>query len=101
MHSKLPLGHLLLLSAVAVALASPAWIRAPKPAAAPSVILQRLPEGAIQPQAAVDSRGIVHVVFFKGSPEAGDIYYYRYPSGAGPQATSRPVRVNSRPETAM
>src|SRR2546426_12512758 len=65
------------------------------------VVLQPLPAGGIQPQAAVDSKGIVHVFFFKVSPAAGDLYYYRYPVGAGPESASEPIRINSRPETAM
>src|SRR5258708_16138306 len=66
-----------------------------------SVVLQQLPEGGIQPQAAVDSKGIVHVVFFKGKPEAGDLYYYKYPASLGPAAANIPMRVNSQPQTAI
>lgn len=65
-----------------------------------SVSLQQLPDGGIQPQAAVDSQGTVHVVFFKGRPEAGDLYYFHYPVNGGPSAESKPIRVNSQPETA-
>jgi hypothetical protein len=73
----------------------------PKPDSGAAVVLQPLPDGGIQPQAAVDSKGIVHVVFFKGKPEAGDLYYYRYSATAGPASATKPLRVNSRPETAM
>ncbi len=73
----------------------------PKQGRNASVVLQQLPDGGIQPQASVDSKGVVHVVFFKGKPEAGDLYYYRYPASAGPSSASRPVRVNSQPGTAM
>src|ERR1051326_7885350 len=71
-----------------------------KPARSAMVVLQALPEGGIQPQAAVDSKGIVHVVFFKGKPEAGNLYYYHFPVASGPTAASRLIRVNSQPETA-
>lgn len=60
-----------------------------------AVSLLRLPSGGIQPQAAVDSRGVVHVVFFKGRPEAGDLYYYHYRLADGPDSASSPVLVNS------
>ena len=39
------------------------------------VTVVRTPDGGIQPQAAVDSRGRVRLIYFKGKPEAGDVYY--------------------------
>jgi hypothetical protein len=52
----------------------------------------RLPAGGIQPHAAVDSRGVAHVVYFSGDPANGDLFYTRL----GPDDTfSAPVRVNS------
>jgi hypothetical protein len=36
-----------------------------------------LPEGAIQPQAVVDSNDVIHMVFFSGTPGGGDIYYVK------------------------
>lgn len=86
---------------VVAAIAGTTIPHSPEPRGAAPVILLRLPDGGIQPQAAVDSRGIVHVVFFKGKPEAGDLYYYRYPANSGPESATQPIRVNSRPETAM
>jgi hypothetical protein len=41
------------------------------------VSLQRTPDNGIQPQAVVDSKGIVHLLYYKGDPMAGDIYYVR------------------------
>jgi hypothetical protein len=38
------------------------------------VVLERV---GIQPQVAADARGTLHVVFVKGDPAAGDIYYVR------------------------
>lgn len=66
----------------------------------PRVALTRLPEGAIQPQAVVDSHGVVHLVCFLGKPEGGDLYYSRYPVLKGPEAASPPIRVNSVPGSA-
>ncbi len=56
------------------------------------VKLVRTPDGGIQPQVAVDSAGLVHMVYFKGAENAGDIYYVRQaPDNAG---FSEPIRVN-------
>src|SRR5438105_4955046 len=66
----------------------------PEPAGPGAVTVYRLPAGAIQPQAMVDSKGIVHVVFYKGPPEAGDLYYCRYGAAGEPTFTRNLVRVN-------
>jgi hypothetical protein len=57
------------------------------------------PDGAIQPQAAVDPDGTVHLIYFKGEPGGGDVYY----AYAEPAQTrfSKPVRVNSQPRSAI
>jgi len=59
------------------------------------VILMRTPDGGIQPQAVVDDSGAVHLIYFKGSPAAGDIFYVR----KAPQDAnfSKAIRVNSQP----
>jgi hypothetical protein len=57
------------------------------------------PDGGIQPQAAVDDRGTIHLVIFKGNPAAGDLFYTRYDPRAG--TFSSPVRVNSQPGSAV
>src|SRR5690349_3034111 len=62
------------------------------------VTLLHLPEGAIQPQAAVDSKGSVHLIYFRGSAEAGNLYYARIVPGQ--TRLSEPIRVNSQPNTA-
>ena len=62
------------------------------------VILVRTPDGGIQPQVAVDRTGGIHLVYFKGDSEAGDLFYVNKPPGAA--AFSPPIRVNSVPGSA-
>jgi hypothetical protein len=59
----------------------------------------RVPEGGIQPQVIVDGKGVVHMIYFRGDPREGDIFYVR--SGDGGATFSRPVRVNTRPGDAI
>ena len=65
-------------------------------AAAPSshatVVVHRLPNGGIQPRAAVDRNGTVHVVYFTGEPAHGDASYMRSRDGV---TFSDPIPVNS------
>jgi hypothetical protein len=63
----------------------------------PAVTLVRLPDGGIQPQALTDEHGVAHVVYFQGTPGAGDLMYARH-DGA---AFSAPIRVNSIPGSAI
>ena len=65
----------------------------------PEVTLMRTPGGGIQPQVAVDRKGMLHLIYFSGDPSAGDIYYARKAPGA--QEFSKPVRVNSVPGSAI
>lgn len=57
------------------------------------------PNGGIQPQAVVDAGGTVHLVYFKGQPRAGDVYYVK--STGGDASFSKPLRVNSQPKSAV
>lgn len=66
---------------------------------APEVRLLRTPDNGIQPQAAVDAEGVVHLIYFKGDPKGGDIFYVRREPGQ--HDFSKPIRVNSQPHTAM
>lgn len=59
----------------------------------------RTPEGGLQPQAAADSEGAVHLIYFKGDPTAGNIFYVR--QEAGGDTWSAPKRVNSEAGSAM
>ena len=63
------------------------------------VSIWRTPDGGLQPQAVVDSAGGLHLIYFKGAPSAGDIFYvHRSPRDT---AFSAPVRVNSQPGSAV
>src|SRR4051812_32360859 len=57
------------------------------------------PDDGIQPQAATDAKGVVHLIYFKGDPKAGDIFYVRREPGQN--EFSNPVPVNTQPHTAM
>lgn len=61
------------------------------------VRLTRTPNDGIQPQAAIDERGVVHLIYYKGDPRSGDIFYTRRMGGE----FSAPIRVNDRPGTAI
>jgi hypothetical protein len=63
------------------------------------VTLMRTPEGGIQPQVSMDRRDVLHLIYFKGDPSAGDIYYVRKDPGAADFST--PIRVNSVPGSAI
>ena len=58
-----------------------------------------MPDGGIQPQVAAGPNGTIHLVYFKGDPAAGDLYYSRSSNGG----TSFPaaIRVNSVAGTAI
>ena len=69
-------------------------------AAAPpiQVTTLRVPEGGIQPQVAVDEQQRVHLVYFSGSPRAGDLFYV---VAAADGKFSAPLRVNSQAGSAI
>jgi hypothetical protein len=59
----------------------------------------RVPDRGIQPQVAVDGRGTVHLIYFRGDPAGGDVFYVH--SETGGDRFSRPLRVNSGPGSAI
>jgi hypothetical protein len=61
--------------------------------AAPDVRTVRVPDSGIQPQAAIDDMGTLHLVYFKGDAAHGDLLYVRSTDDA--KTFSRPIRVNS------
>src|SRR6187455_1147959 len=68
-------------------------------APATEVKLERVPEGGVQPQVAVSSDGIVHLVYLTGKPDGADIRYSSRKTGES--AWSEPVTVNSEPRCAV
>jgi hypothetical protein len=58
------------------------------------VSIRRVPDGAIQPQIAVEPNGAIHMIYFLGDPKGGNLFYAQ--SAAGGVAFSRPLRVNSQ-----
>lgn len=93
------LGVLICASLLAV---SVAWSGAgcvPSHASA-AVTLLPTPNGGIQPQAVVDASGTLHLLYYKGDPAHGDLFYVH--KKLGPDAPfSTPLRVNSHPRSAM
>src|SRR6266404_715315 len=73
-----------------------AGITSSAPAAA--VKLLRAPDGGIQPQAVVDDKGMAHLIYLKGDPKAGELYYTRI---GEEEKFAAPVRVTSSNQGAM
>jgi hypothetical protein len=65
----------------------------------PEIRLLRTPNKGIQPQSAVDSQGVLHMIYFKGDASAGDIEYVR--RAPGEREFSSPIRFNSRLHSAL
>ena len=59
----------------------------------------RVPDGGISPQSVTDSNGITHVIYYKGNPQNGDIFYSTIKKGSTDFGPS--VRVNSEPGSAV
>ena len=65
----------------------------------PVVKVLEVPDRGIQPQAVIDDRGTIHLVYFQGDPGGGDLFYARLAPGA--ESFSTPVRVNTQPGSAI
>jgi hypothetical protein len=64
-----------------------------------TVVTRRVPNGGIQPEVAVDSAGVLHLLYFAGDPAGGDLFYVH---SADLGATfSTPARVNTQPGSAI
>ncbi len=60
----------------------------------------KTPDGGIQPQAVADGRGTVHLLFFRGEPSHGDLFYARRnPGQTG--GFLLPIRVNGEAGSAI
>ncbi|MFO1500529.1 MAG: hypothetical protein U1G07_19460 [Verrucomicrobiota bacterium] len=57
------------------------------------VKLIRVPDGGIQPQVLRDQGGTLHLLYYKGAAEGGDLFYVR--REAGSEALAKPVPVNT------
>jgi hypothetical protein len=57
------------------------------------VELRRLPDHGRSPSAAVDATGAIHLIYFTGDPQHGEIWYVRN--------DSKPLRVNADPGSAV
>lgn len=68
-------------------------------AACAEVRVERLPEGALQPQAAVGRDGAVHLIYLTGPPRGCDIQYVRRRAAETNWSTAR--QVNSQPGSAV
>jgi hypothetical protein len=63
------------------------------------VALVRAPDGGIQPQAAVDAKGVVHLIYYQGDSGGGDIFYVRQEPGQN--GFSHALQVNRQPGSAI
>jgi len=68
-------------------------------AAPPTVTAIRCPNGGVQPQAAVDSTGKIHLIYLNGDDARSDVMYVT--SSDGGKTWSTPLRVNSHPGSAI
>ncbi len=66
---------------------------------AANITLLRTPNGGIQPQSVLDAQGVMRLIYFKGDPSRGDIFYVS--QAPGQEAFSKPIRVNSTPGSAV
>lgn len=62
-------------------------------AVAAEVATVRVPDGGIQPQAVMDDKGTMHLIYFKGDAGNGDLFYTT--SSDGGKAFSKAIQVNS------
>ena len=62
------------------------------------VRVSRVPGGGLQPQIAIDHQKTLHLVYFTGDPERGDLFYVKSADGT---TFSRPIRVNSQSASAI
>ena len=66
---------------------------------ASELIAVRAPNDGLQPQAAIAGDGTVHLIYFAGPDNAGNVFYVR--RAAGETAFSAPIRVNGIPGSAV
>lgn len=81
------------MKAILALIAAAVLASGPMPASA-GVSFLRTPHSGIQPQAVVDKYGTVHLIYFSGSAEGGDIFYVRRLQGQ--REFGNPLRVNKQ-----
>src|SRR5262249_11864129 len=59
----------------------------------------KTPGGGIQPQAVVDARSVLHLLYFRGEAAAGDLFYVRREPGK--TEFTAPIKVNSQAGSAI
>jgi hypothetical protein len=57
------------------------------------------PDRGIQPQAVTDDAGTIHLIYYRGEPASGDLFYVR--SKPGTTEFTKAIRVNSNPGSAI
>lgn len=67
--------------------------------AGPDVDVQRVPGNGIQARVTTGPKGKVHLVYYKGRPEAGNLYYVSAKNGTS--KFSKPIQVNSQSGSAI
>lgn len=85
--------------ALACAAAVSSWAADRKETSESPVTLVRVPESGIQPQAAVDDKGQLHLLYYKGEGAHGDVFYTR--SNDSGKNFSSAIRVNHQPGSAI
>lgn len=63
------------------------------------VITIKTPNGGIQPQAITDVKGTIHLIYFSGKNESGDLFYVN--RIAGKNEFSLPLQINKTPGSAV
>ena len=71
----------------------------PAVAVSPVVTAVRCPDGGVQPQAAIDSGGKIHLIYLKGEDGKCDVFYVTSVDGA--RTWGKALRVNSQPGAAI
>ena len=59
----------------------------------------RVPDRGIQPQVVADGKGVVHLIYFRGEPSHGDLFYVRSEDAGA--TFSRPLQINSQQGSAI
>ncbi len=66
----------------------------------PEISVKRVPDQGLQPQTVMGPDGAVHLIYFKGEPASGNIFYRRLDRAKGDEWIS-PIRVNSQEGSAV